>query len=426
MTRQRKLPKGRVGRLARMAALGARTGASLVLSRDGSGAAKQAAEVLGTMRGLAAKVGQMASYVDGFVPEAHRDAYETALGRLRDAAATSSPEAIRRTVEEELDAPIDELFAEWDDEPFASASIGQVHRARLTDGREVAVKVQHPGIDRAVESDLENAAVIESMVSALGPKRLGVKQTFDEVAARFREELDYEHEAAEQSWFASFHADDAKIRIPGVVQERSSRRVLTTELAKGLSLEEASDASESERKDWAETLWRFVFRGNLVGGRFNADPHPGNYFFESGGRVSFIDFGCVQPIAPEHQERGRALHLSAIRGDEDAFRQAVIVMLETRGGSYEDFTLSYTRDCFQPLFASPFHIDTRYVTKLVTDVQVAKRHMFKKSANFVPLPPGMALMNRLQFGFYSVLSRLDVEVDYREIERRFFHEAGLG
>lgn len=408
-----------------MAALGARTSASLLLSKDGSGAAKQAAEVLGTLRGLAAKVGQMASYVDGFVPEAHRDAYENALTRLRNAAPTSSPEEVRRTVEEELKAPIDRLFAEWESEPFASASIGQVHRARMDDGREVAVKVQHPGIQSAVESDLKNANVLTSIVDTVGPRNAESKRIFAEIAARFREELDYRHEAEQQLWFRDFHAEDPLVRVPGVVGERSARRVLTTEMAEGATLEEAATAGEAERLQWATTLWRFVFRGNLVGGRFNADPHPGNYFFQPDGRVTFIDFGCVQPIPKENQAGARRIHLAAIRGDEDAFRAGTRTFLGLKGGSYEEFVLGYTRTCFEPLFTAPFHITRAYVTKLVTDIGEAKRHVLKKSANFVQLPPGMAMMNRLQFGFYSVLSRLDVAVDYRAIESDFLARAGI-
>lgn len=408
-----------------MAALGARTSASLLLSKDGHGAAKQAAEVLGTLRGLAAKVGQMASYVDGFVPEQHRDAYENALTRLRNAAPTSSPQDVKRTVEEELKAPIDRLFVEWDDAPFASASIGQVHQARLEDGRQVAVKVQHPGIQSAVESDLSNAGVLESMLRTLGPKNMGSKQTFAEIAERFREELDYRHEAKQQLWFREFHADDPEVHVPAVVLDRSARRVITSELVKGLTLEEAATRSESERLSWATTLWRFVFRGNLVGGRFNADPHPGNYFFAPDGHVTFIDFGCVQPIPAENQRGARRIHLAAIRGDEDEFQNGVQDFLGLKGGSYEEFVLGYTRQCFAPLFSAPFHITREYVAKLVTDVGDAKKHLWKKDSKLVPMPAGMALMNRLQFGFYSVLSRLDVAVDYRAIEVEFLGRAGI-
>ena len=172
------LPVGRLSRLSKLARVGLRTGASLLLSRDSVAAAKQAAEVLGRLRGLAAKVGQMASYVDGFVPEAQRETYELALRGLQAAAPRSATPAIRALVESELGAPIDRLFAEWSDEPCASASIGQVHRARLFDGRSVAVKVQHPGIDRAIDADLKNASMLEGLVGALGPKALDSRRMY--------------------------------------------------------------------------------------------------------------------------------------------------------------------------------------------------------------------------------------------------------
>ena len=175
----RDVPGGRLGRLTRLAQVGARTGASFLFSRDGKGAAEQAAEVLGSLRGLAAKVGQMASYVDGMVPDEHRDNYEKAMTGLRAAAPASTPSAIMRVIEQELGKPVSELFASFDETPLASASIGQVHRATLPDGRAVAVKVQHPGIERAIESDLKNGSVLEGMLSMLGPRALNTKQMSD-------------------------------------------------------------------------------------------------------------------------------------------------------------------------------------------------------------------------------------------------------
>jgi predicted unusual protein kinase regulating ubiquinone biosynthesis (AarF/ABC1/UbiB family) len=421
----RKLPTGRFGRVARMARVGARTGASLLLSKDGSAAAEQALEVLGTLRGLAAKVGQMASYVDGFLPEAHRKAYERALSALRTAAPTSSPEAVRKLVEQELGEPIDRLYAEWEAQPFASASIGQVHRARLTDGREVAVKVQHPGIERAVASDLDNAGVIASLIATIGPKEVGSRAMFDEVRARFLEELDYRLEAERQAWFARLHAGDPQIEIPEVIGERSSRRVLTSVLAHGQTLEQAATAGPQARRAWAEVLWRFVFKGNLVGGMFNADPHPGNYLFPDDQRVIFLDFGCVQAITPTHQERARALHRAALARHEAAFADAARHLLNLRGGGYEKASIAFARRCFQPLFDSPYHITRQYVAEIVGTIQELKSFMFKKNEGFVPLPSGMIFMNRLQFGFYSVLARLNVEADFAAVERRFLKDAGL-
>jgi predicted unusual protein kinase regulating ubiquinone biosynthesis (AarF/ABC1/UbiB family) len=408
-----------------MAGVGARAGAGFVLSKSGVDAAEYAADVLGTLRGLAAKVGQTLSYVDGLVPEGQRESYERALGKLRDSAPRSSADAVRKVIEEELGAPLERLFSSFDPEPFASASIGQVHRARLPDGRAVAVKVQHPGIATAVESDLKNAGIAEGLVATFAPKGVDAKAAYDEVAKRFREELDYELEAEHQRDFAVFHAGDPKIAIPGVIGDRSARRVLTTELVLGLSLDQARLRSDAERRAWAETLWRFVFKGNLVLGMFNADPHPGNYLFRPDGAVTFLDFGCVQPIAEKSLPPARAMHRFAIAKNEAAFAEAVQTLLGTHGGEYGTRAVAYVRRCFEPMFNSPFRMSREYTTSLFTELREMKKLMWAKDDSFVMLPPSMLFLNRLQFGFYSVLARLDVEADYAAVERTFLGEAGL-
>lgn len=422
MTDDRSLPTGRLGRLARLAAVGARTGAGL-LSKRGEGAAEYAAEVLGNMRGLAAKVGQMLSYVDGVLPEGQREHYETALKALRAAAPRSPWNKVRELIEAELGAPVGELFAELESEPFASASIGQVHRATLHDGRRVAVKVQHPGITQAIEADLGNAGALEGMVSLLAPRGLDPKAAFAEVARRFREELDYGLEAEHQRAFARLHEGDPTIRIPAVIAERSARRVLTSELAFGETLEVAATLPEAERRQHAETLWRFVFKSNLLAGMFNADPHPGNYLFAADGTITFLDFGCVQPIDPALLPSARALHRAAIERNLPAFERSVIQHLGLRGGSYEKLAVNYSRLCFEPLFASPYRITRAYSASLVEEIQRMKQAMWSKDGSFVMLPPSMILLNRLQFGFYSVLARLDVTADYADVEGKFLQSA---
>jgi predicted unusual protein kinase regulating ubiquinone biosynthesis (AarF/ABC1/UbiB family) len=425
MSKDNDLPTGRLGRFVKLAGVGARASVDMLVSRGSEKVAERTAEVLGNLRGLAAKLGQTVSYVDGFVPETHRVVYEKALGALRTAAPCSSPEAIRELVEAELRAPIAELFAEWEDEPFASASIGQVHRARLGSGEAVAVKVQHPGIDRAIESDLSNVGLLENFVGVLGPRSLNSGAVLEEVKMRFREELDYRLEAERQEQFIRLHAGDAKISIPRVVRERSARRVLTMQLVQCVTLDEAASAPAELRTSYAETLWRFVFKGNLVGGMFNADPHPGNYLFQPDGSVTFLDFGCIQPIAGHRLEAARALHRAALSRDEAGFKRAAAVILESKGGSYEDAATAYSRRCFTPVFESPFRITSDFATSLVREISSVKSQLWAKDKSFVQLPAGMLFMNRLQFGFYSVLAKLDVPVDYAEVERRFLREAGV-
>jgi predicted unusual protein kinase regulating ubiquinone biosynthesis (AarF/ABC1/UbiB family) len=404
--------------------MGARTGVGLLVDRDGEATARRAAEVLGTLRGLAAKVGQMASYVDGVIPEAHKEAYETSMKVLRASAPTSAPHEIRALVEEDLKAPIEKLFASWDDTPLASASIGQVHRAVLFDGREVAVKVQHPGIASAVKSDLANAGILESFAGALGGRRFDTKAMLDVIRKRFEEELDYELEAKNLEHFARVHEGDPTVRIPTLIEASSSRRVLTTGLVRGLDFDEACAASESERRAWAETMWRFVFKGNLVGGKFNADPHPGNYIFHDGGAVTFLDYGCVQDIEPDKLRMANVMHAAALDGDEPLFRVRVSKLVDAKPGKHQTMAQDYTRACFAPLFDSPYRVTRAYAASLVTEMtEMGKIARKIDASEFFTMPADMVFINRLQFGFYSVLARLDVAVDYAAVERSFLVRA---
>jgi predicted unusual protein kinase regulating ubiquinone biosynthesis (AarF/ABC1/UbiB family) len=409
-----------VSRLTRLATAGARLGVRMVTSGKEEAALAEAAIALSSLRGLAAKVGQMASYVDGIVPDKHKEAYETSMALLRNATASSSPASIRALIATELGATVEERFAHFDEAPFASASIGQVHRATLADGRRVAVKIQHPGIADAVESDLGSARVLESLTHAVGGKRLDAGAMFDVVRARFREELDYRHEATQMDFFRHVHQGDPTISIPAVVASHSSGRVLTSEFVDGLSFDSATRAPAEQRAAWVRTMWRFVFKGILSGKRFNADPHPGNYLFHGDGKVTFLDFGCVQPISDTRRDRARALHRAAIGRDDEAFRSAALAMVGGKPGPLGDAAVAYMRRAFEPVFLSPYRITRGYAASLVDGMKdLAKMARAAPDDQFFTMDPDNVFMNRLQFGFYSVLARLDVPCDFAAVEREF-------
>ncbi|HEY2735740.1 MAG TPA: AarF/ABC1/UbiB kinase family protein, partial [Polyangiales bacterium] len=359
------MPTGKFARLRSLARVGMRSGLSALTGSDNLGAARQAAELLGNLRGLAAKAGQMVSYVDGLVPDTQRDAYERVLSSLQSATAHSPFDRVRARIESELAAPLAKLFAEFDEEPVASASIGQVHRAQLHDGREVAVKVQHPGIEAAMESDLSGADSAAGFAALLGPKAMNTQAVFREIATRLREELDYRLEAQRQTLFARLHAGDPAIHVPAVIETHSRRRVLTSEWVRGLDLNAAVATSVVERRAYAETLWRFVFTSLLVHGVFNADPHPGNYLFHPDGRVSFIDFGCVQTLERRYVEASREMHAGAVECDPARFRRAAAISCQTMPGAYETDLLDYLWRCFEPLTRSPFRFERAYVSSVV-------------------------------------------------------------
>lgn len=421
MSDDAKLPTGRLGRLARLARAGASSGMALLRSTDATSAgADKAAQILGQLRGVATKVGQMASYVDGVIPEERREAFEASMAKLRAAAPRSSTAQIRGLVEEELRAPIDQRFSEWDDEPIASASIGQVHRARTMEGRAVAVKVQHHGIVEAMEADLKNAGLFDVMARTFGLGKMEVGRLVQEARTRFREELDYELEATRQEAFATLHAYDPRIVIPPVVRSHSTRRVLTSGLMEGMPFEAACEADPDLRRRWCETLWHFVYGSIMVGGMFNADPHPGNYLMKPDGRVVFFDFGCVETISLERRELILRAHDAAGERDFPRFDDAAAQMLMVAPGRHRERVLEYMHFALSPVFRSPFRVTRAFAAEVVERFKgMAVEFAKMRKGEFVQMPPGILFLNRLQFGFFSVLARLDVEVDYTEVERGF-------
>ncbi|HHH27854.1 MAG TPA: AarF/ABC1/UbiB kinase family protein [Polyangiaceae bacterium] len=428
----KRLPRGRLGRLARLAAIGARAGSSriagLVGSRDLAErkVAEAAAEALGNLRGLALKAGQMASYVDGTVPAEHRDLYEEAMKRLRDAAPHMGADGARRVIERELGAAPEDLFATWEPEPFASASIGQVHRATLDDGSAVAVKVQLEGVEQAVRADLDNATVMTSLLGPLGTK-FGIGEQMEEVRSRLLEELDYVHEATRQTRFAQLFEGDATVRVPAIVAERSTRRVLTAELATGRSFDAARAAPPEERQRWARTLWRFVFHSLFTEGLFNADPHPGNYIFDAEGVVHFLDFGCTRELPPDDTEKVRQLHRLAIAGDHDGLADQALDTFGMSGveGLATDLARDYVVNCFRPIWTrGRFRLTSDYAASLLSGLRDGAWRVLREGGEVAPLPAQWVFFNRLQLGFYSVLARLDVEVDYHALDAALLDEAG--
>src|SRR5207248_6504923 len=211
--------------------------------------AEDVASTLGAMKGVLMKIGQMASYVDdGLSPAARR-----ALSRLQDSVPPMSAQLAAGVVESELGLPPERAFARWDPEPIAAASIGQVHRAITHDGRAVAVKVQYPGIARSITSDLRNVGLLRRIVGAAFPG-LDTRSLVEELGDRLREEVDYIREAESQELFAGYYDGHPYIRVPHVLRELSTSRVLTSELVYGAEFDELAGWDQHEKDLAAETI----------------------------------------------------------------------------------------------------------------------------------------------------------------------------
>jgi len=328
------IPTGRIRRTAKVAGLaGGQTarnyatratnlgrgqeGRHRAASRRQAEAAEQILEVLGNMKGAAMKAGQVASFIDtGAFPEEFQERIQAKLVQLRDSAPRVSFKDMRKVVESELDGPVGEVFASFDEHAVAAASIGQVYRATLHDGREVAVKVQYPGVAQAVRSDLQNLGMIMRVAKRIAPG-MDAKAMTKEIRERLSDELDYEQEAQAQRAFARAWRGHPFVVIPDVVTSLSRERVLVTEWVDGLGFEEVKGLPQADRDRFGEIVFRFFFGSLYRHGHFSGDPHPGNFKLMDDGRVAFLDFGMTKKLG-----RGRLdAEIEALRlgmaADED-------------------------------------------------------------------------------------------------------------
>ncbi|HXB63235.1 MAG TPA: AarF/ABC1/UbiB kinase family protein [Solirubrobacteraceae bacterium] len=281
--------------------------------------AKQIVAVLGTMKGAAMKLGQVMSFLDvGLVPEEYREEFQRELAKLRDAAPTVSYKQMRKVIESDLEAKISSVFESFEEEPIAAASIGQVYRARLReDGREVAVKVQYPGVAAAVRADMQNLDMIMRLMKRMTPQ-LDVRAVAKEIRERIGEELDYELEASNQRSLWRIFNGHPFIKIPEVVTECSRERVLVSELVAGVGFEELKGYPQPQRDRIGEIVFRF-FLGCLYRHRqFSGDPHPGNFLLLDDGRVAFLDFGLFKRLDPPPVELELAAQRAVIEHDAPA------------------------------------------------------------------------------------------------------------
>ncbi|MGK2938199.1 MAG: ABC1 kinase family protein [Solirubrobacteraceae bacterium] len=308
-----------------------------VLSRQQLKSAEALVKLFSGMRGAAMKVGQTLSAVDlGLVPEEVRPEFQAILATLQQDAKPVAFRAIRKVIEQDLDARIGDVFTEIDEQPMAAASIGQVHRGRLLDGREVAIKVQYPGIAEAVHADLRNLKLGLKLLATIAPG-IDTGAIADEIRERISEELDYELEAANHREMARIYRGHPFIVVPDVIASLCRERVLVTEYVDAMRFADACDTLTQEQRDRAgETIVRFYLNGPLRHRLLNGDPHPGNYLFYPDGRVGFLDFGFAKHI----DDRSVRQLIASTRATYDGDPQALLDVVSELGALPPDPALA--------------------------------------------------------------------------------------
>jgi predicted unusual protein kinase regulating ubiquinone biosynthesis (AarF/ABC1/UbiB family) len=334
------IPKGRIRRTAEVGTVVGASGAryagtkarNIARSKEAGDeaieqrhleAAEQMVDTLGKMKGAAMKIGQLASFIDTeFLPPEFRDLYQDKLADLRTSAPPMPWKKVKKVLEEEWDETPEELFEEFSEDAAAAASIGQVHRAVLPDGRDVAVKIQYPGVAEAIRADLQNAGMFLRLAKALAPG-LDAKAAAEELKERVSEELDYELEAQNQRSFSRGYRGHPFIYVPDVVTRLSTRRVLVSEWVEGIGFEEVKELPQEEKDRFGEIVFRFCFGSIYHLQHFNADAHPGNYLWMDDGKVAFLDFGMTKHLDTDQIELEIAALEAAFEQDPEALRVAL-------------------------------------------------------------------------------------------------------
>jgi len=379
---------------------------------DEEDAVRAAGVLLGQLdglKGLMMKFGQMVSYLSPSLPPRAR----RILARLQAESRPMAYPCIAAVIEAELGQTPEALFDRFERRPFAAASIGQVHRA-TRGGLELAVKVQYPGVDKLMETDLRTVRRLGRLMLLLTP--LDVRGLAEELAARVLEECDYQLEAANQRLFREL-LEGPRASVPEVVDDLSGRRVLTSHLAHGLAFQDFCDRADRPRKDRAgavifDTVFSCIF-GRCI---YNGDPHPGNYLFPEDGRVVFLDFGCVKRFSLEFIDRWKRLALTILDQDRAAFPEALVATgLAARP---RRFDFDHQWEVMQYLYAPftsrrPFTFTHEYVGRSYDLMLFRNRNRFSQG-----MPPDWLFVNRLQWGLNSVLAHLDATGPWPELFRR--------
>jgi predicted unusual protein kinase regulating ubiquinone biosynthesis (AarF/ABC1/UbiB family) len=382
--------------------------------------ARQLVDMLGEMKGAAMKLGQLASFYEFSAPGEYLSTYRDALTMLQNSAPPMDPAASRQVIEEEFGRPVGEIFASFKEDAIAAASIGQVHRATLQTGEDVAVKVQYPGVDIAVRSDLKNVSAMTKLAVAIAPN-LDPKEVADEVRDRVLEELDYRREAENQARFAELYEDHPFIVIPKVFPAYCRERVITQEFIDGDPFPTAFDMAQPEKDRIAEIVFRFFYGSLNRFLVFSADPHPGNYLLCRDGRVAFLDFGLVRTVDHETLRLLIEIVVALIEEDRPRGREALeAIGILSRRTPEIDAVWEHMRFLNAPVLNDEEFTITPGLVQKIFSAGLDPRSEAFQTLRKVGVPAVMVTFNRMSFGVASLLSRLEATANWHRMARELW------
>jgi predicted unusual protein kinase regulating ubiquinone biosynthesis (AarF/ABC1/UbiB family) len=376
--------------------------------------AEQLFSVLGQLKGGAMKFGQALSVFEAALPEASAAPYREALTRLQEAAPPMAPATMHRVLDEQFGTSWRSRFSSFDDQPAAAASIGQVHRAVWSDGREVAVKIQYPGAGPALMADFNQLSRFAKVFGMISPG-LDVKPLLTELKARVSEELDYTLEASAQRQFVAAYEGDPDIVAPRVVA--SAPKVVVSEWLEGIPLSKIIASGSQEQRNRAGRLLALLhFSAPQRSKLLHADPHPGNFRLLDDGRIGVLDFGAMARLPNGTPEPlGRITRL-VLDGDTDAVMAAMLAERFIRPGLTidADRVMDYLRPILEPLAQPEFTFTREWMREQAQRIG-DPRNEAARVGRMLNLPPEYLLLHRVTLGSIGVLCQLGARAPYRQI-----------
>ena len=429
MTKEKRIPSSRLGRFSQLGRLAGGMVGGMVTegarqlargNRPAIGAmlltpanARRLADRLSEMRGAAMKMGQLLSMDSGQILPPQ---LSEILMRLREDAHRMPLGQVAKVLDDSLGKQWKEAFERFDFKPIAAASIGQVHRATLKDGREVAIKLQYPGIEKSIDSDIRNVGLLLKL-SGILPDGINLDPLLDEARQQLHHEADYEHEAALLRRFHALLEHDQRYTVPGVVDELSAGRVLTMDFLHGDPIETIENLESTKRNDTARHLTELAFREVFDWGLVQTDPNFANYLYErETGVIQLLDFGAAREHDTQQRNDMRML-LNACVADTDELILDAAARVGYLGHDdppgYADSVLLLLRTATQPLRATgPFHFGNSDLARQMGE-QVKQMRLENRYSRMPPMH--ILFLHRKLGGLYLLLSRLRATVNIAEL-----------
>jgi predicted unusual protein kinase regulating ubiquinone biosynthesis (AarF/ABC1/UbiB family) len=373
--------------------------------------ARELTQVLGGLKGPLMKVAQILSSIPGALPES----YATELAKLQANAPSMGWPFVKRRMAAELGPDWQQRFAEFGHEAAAAASLGQVHKATLHDGRRVACKLQYPDMQSAVEADLKQLKLVLGVFEAYD-KAVSTGQVQEELASRLREELDYRQEARHIALYRDMLSETPEVSLPETIAELSTGRLLTMSWLDGASLLDFMEAPLDQRNRIAEALFKAWYLPLYRYGIIHGDPHPGNYTVRGDLGINLLDFGCIRIFPPKFVKGSIDLYRSLVNGDKDLAVEAY----ESWGFKIVSKELLEVLNVWAAFLYDPLLEDRpRLIGTLDHGIYgretAEKVHAELRRLGGIQVPREFVFMDRAALGLGSIFLRMRAELNWHRL-----------